>query len=69
MFIFEAPPIKLWIIGLHIFKFLKEQFYKVIITPYRSISIYKNKTTYGVLTIYFNNRKLRDTIVGEIGKL
>jgi len=42
------------------------QFYKVISTPARSIGNYRNKTRYGVLTVYFNNKKLRDIICGAI---
>lgn len=41
----------------------KSQFYKTIITPYRSIGTYRQKTKYGVLTVYFHNRKLRDVLV------
>ncbi len=45
----------------------RTQFYpKIIITPYRGVGNYRNKTKYGVLTIYFNNRKLRDIICGAI---
>ena len=32
----------------------------VVITPHRGVGNYRNKTRYGVLTLYFNNRKLRD---------
>ncbi len=41
----------------------KSQFYKVTITPYRSLGTYRNKTKYGVVTVYFHNRKLRDILV------
>lgn len=41
----------------------KSQFYKTTITPYRSIGTYRQKTKYGVLTVYFHNRKLRDILV------
>lgn len=42
----------------------KTQFYKVIVTPYRSLGTYRSKTKYGVVTVYFHNRKLRDILVG-----
>ena len=42
------------------------QFHKVIVTPARSLGTYKKKTKHGVLTIYFNNRKLRDIICQAI---
>lgn len=42
---------------------------KPVITPARSIGTYRNKTKYGVLIVYFNNRKLRDIICNEIDTL
>lgn len=47
----------------------KAQFQKVVITPARSIGTYRNKTKHGVLTVYFNNKKLRDIICGMIEKI
>ncbi len=45
----------------------RRQFYpKIIVTPYRGVGNYRRKTKYGVLTVYFNNRKLRDIICGAI---
>lgn len=37
----------------------KSQFQKIIVTPSRGIGNYKNKSQYGVLTVYFNNTKLK----------
>lgn len=45
------------------------QLYKTIITKPRGKGTYRNKTRYGVLTIYFNNIKLREYIEKEIDKL
>lgn len=45
------------------------QFQKVIVTPARSVGTYRNKTEHGVLTVHFNNKKLRDIIIDEIEKL
>ncbi len=46
---------------------MSSQFYKkLVVTPARSLGTYRQKTKYGVLTIYFNNRNLRDTICGAI---
>jgi hypothetical protein len=42
----------------------KSQFYKTTITPYRSIGTYRQKTKYGVVTVYYHNKKLRDKLVG-----
>jgi hypothetical protein len=45
------------------------QFQKVVITKQHKQGTYTKKLQYGVLTVYFSNRKLRDTIVGAIQKL
>lgn len=53
-------------------EFLKieaKQFYKTINTRSGSIGTYREKSKHGVLTIYFNNKKLRDILVGEIEKV
>ncbi|MBU4536875.1 hypothetical protein KJ603_02445 [Patescibacteria group bacterium] len=44
----------------------KGQFQKVIITPSRGEGTYRNKIKHGVLTVHFNNKKLRDIICGDI---
>lgn len=47
-----------------------KQFQLVVVT--RSLQgpgTYRKKSQFGVLTIYFSNKKLRDTIVGAIDKL
>lgn len=46
-----------------------KQFHKVVVTPARSLGTYRNKTKHGVLTIYFNNRKLRDIICHAVEDL
>src|SRR3989344_2886049 len=43
-----------------------KQFQKVIITPPRGVGTYKNKIKHGVLTVYFNNKKLRDKLCDAI---
>lgn len=45
------------------------QFQKVIVTPERGVGNYRYKTKHGVLTVHFNNKKLRDVICGAIEKL
>ncbi|MDB5265210.1 MAG: hypothetical protein JWN64_781 [Parcubacteria group bacterium] len=47
----------------------RKQFGKVIVTPARGVGNYRQKTLYGVLTIYVSNKKLRDLIVAEVEKL
>ncbi|MFZ2500566.1 MAG: hypothetical protein WAW90_01095 [Minisyncoccia bacterium] len=46
-----------------------QKFYKTTNTRSGSIGTYREKTKHGVLTVYFNNKKLRDTLIGEIEKL
>lgn len=47
----------------------KSQFMKVIVTPSRGKGTYGRKIKHGVLTVYFNNYKLRDILCGEIEKI
>lgn len=47
-------------------RILPRQFQKVIITPARSIGTYRQKTKYGVLTVQYHNKKLRDIICQAI---
>jgi hypothetical protein len=44
----------------------KEQFMKVIVTEGRGEGTYSRKIEYGVLTVYYNNKKMRDILVKEI---
>ena len=45
------------------------QFQKVVVSRVRGESSYKNKSKYGVLTIYFNNKRLRDILCTTIERL
>jgi len=47
----------------------KNQFQKVVVTPPRGVGTYKKKVKYGVLTVYYNNKKLRDIICEELKEL
>ncbi|MDP3710652.1 MAG: hypothetical protein Q8R29_02935 [bacterium] len=41
----------------------KNQFFPtVVVTPARSLGTYRQKTKYGVLTVYYGNKKLRDIL-------
>lgn len=42
---------------------------KIVITPHRGVGSYREKTKYGVMTVYFNNRKLRDILCHTIDKV
>lgn len=56
--------IRFWIRSLGV---ARNQFHKtIIVTPHRGIGNYRKKTEHGVVTLYFNNRKLRDIICRAI---
>jgi hypothetical protein len=40
------------------------QFYKITVTISGSIGTYRKKSEYGVVTVHYHNRKLRDILVG-----
>lgn len=42
------------------------QFYKIILTKSRSTGTYRKKSKYGVLTVYYHNKKLRDILVNML---
>lgn len=46
----------------------KEQFYKTIVTKSGSLGTYRKKSEYGVLTVHYHNKKLRDLLVEMILK-
>lgn len=46
-----------------------QKFFKTINTRSGSVGTYREKSKHGVLTVYFNNKKLRDILVGEIEKM
>lgn len=48
----------------------RKQFYPaIVVTPHRGVGNYRQKTKHGVLTVYFNNKKLRDTICGAVERM
>ena len=46
-----------------------KQFYKTIVTHSDSLGTYREKSKHGVVTVYFNNKKLRDILIDEIEKM
>lgn len=44
-------------------KIKKQQFYKPIVSKSGSLGTYRNKSKYGVLTVYYGNTKLRNLLV------
>ena len=56
----EKDALRYW---MNVLQVSRKQFYpKIIVTPYRGIGNYRQKTKYSLLTLFFNNRKLRDII-------
>ena len=47
-------------------KIKKEQFYKPIITKTGKLGTYRKKSKYGVVTVYYSNKKLRDLLIGNL---
>lgn len=45
------------------------QFYKIIVSKTTNKGTYKKKTKYGVLTVYFNNTKLRNILNEKLEKI
>ena len=54
-----SQTLKFW---CNYLKVKREQFFKVIITPSRGPGTYKKKIKYGVLTLHYANKKLRNII-------
>ncbi|MAE68518.1 hypothetical protein CL635_01780 [bacterium] len=50
-------------------KISRRQFYKTTVTQSGSIGTYRKKNKYGVLTIYYNNRNLRNHLIGQLAAL
>lgn len=44
----------------------RSQFYKPYITVSGSLGTYRKKSKFGVATVYYNNKKLRDILVGYV---
>lgn len=43
-----------------------EQFYKTVVTISGSLGTYRHKSKYGVITVHYHNKKLRDMLVNSI---
>ncbi len=55
----ERKVLKFWLAELKKFNIEREQFSKVIVTPARGVGNYREKSQFGVLTVHFNNVKLK----------
>lgn len=49
-------------------KINRKQFYKITVTKSRSLGTYRQKSQFGVLTVYYLNKKARDILVGSLPK-
>ncbi len=56
----KEEALRFWLKRLRV---SKRQFYAVTVTPSGSIGTYRKKSKYGVLTVYYHNKKLRNIIV------
>lgn len=65
----DMPPHKVLQFWVKELGFPKEQFGRVVVTPTRGIGTYREKSKYGVLTVYISNIKLRSILMKEIEKL
>lgn len=54
--------LKFWLKELNEFGIIRNQFFKITVTPSRSIGNYREKSKYGVLTVHFCNTKLKNLI-------
>jgi hypothetical protein len=62
----EQKALDFWQNGL---KIGSHQFYKVTRTISGSIGTYRKKSQFGVLTVYYNNRKFRDHLNNQLAAL
>lgn len=58
----EKMALNFWLKELKEYGINRSQFFKVTITPSRSLGTYREKSKYGVLTIHFCNKKLKNLI-------
>jgi hypothetical protein len=58
--------LKFW---LSVLKVSRSQFQKIIVTPSRARGTYRKKLEHGVLTVHYNNKKLRDVLNQAVEKL
>ena len=67
----KSVVLDFWLNSLQKFGIVREQFYKVTVTPARSIGTYREKSQYGVLTVYVHNIKLKkifDNFIADVAQ-
>jgi len=55
----QDKALDFWLENLKKFNINRSQFFKIIVTPSRGIGSYREKSQYGVLTVYYCNSKLK----------
>lgn len=58
----SKKTLKFWLNELQDFNVRKDQFFKITVTPSRSIGNYREKSKFGVMTVHFANVKLKKII-------
>ena len=54
--------LRFWLKELRGYGINRSQFFKVTVTPSRSLGTYKEKSKFGVMTVHFCNTKLKNLI-------
>jgi len=67
--LFKEVTLNFWLKELKEFGINKNQFFKVIITPSRSLGNYREKSKWGVMTVHFANTKLKNLIDSYIAEV
>ncbi|MCR4325995.1 MAG: DUF3606 domain-containing protein [Patescibacteria group bacterium] len=63
----EEKSVHYWTRSL---KVSRKQFHpSIMVTPHRGVGNYRKKSEHGVLTLYFNNTKLRDILCNAINEM
>ncbi|MFZ2126443.1 MAG: hypothetical protein WAV04_02930 [Candidatus Microsaccharimonas sp.] len=62
----DIEPIKALLYWREALNISEDQFYKPHITVSGSLGTYRQKSLYGVITLYYNNSRLRDILVSEL---
>lgn len=62
----EKEALSFWTKTLNI---SRKQFSKTTVTPSGGVGTYREKTKHGVLSVYFHNKKLRDSIVEAVDNI
>ncbi|MBI2064398.1 MAG: hypothetical protein HYT66_01675 [Candidatus Yanofskybacteria bacterium] len=61
-----GQSLKFWLRELREYGINKSQFFKVTVTPARSLGNYREKSKWGVLTVHFSNTKLKKLLDGML---